>query len=528
MKKKAYSKSELNNMSKEDLIALVMANQEAISLFEERIAMMQSQQFGRKTERIECLDQMSIFNEAEELHRDEVEEPDVEEIVIRRKRPAGKREEQLEGVPSRIEHYEIPEEELIQIFGENGWKRLPDEISRVVEIIPSQHEVVERRIAVYAGKKTDKIVKAKHPKKLFPGSLCSPSMLAAVMNGKYTNGMPLYRIAQELERNDIKIEKRNLANWVIWGAERYLSLMTDRLHQELLKSPVVHADETPCWVSKDNRPANSKSFMFVYRTGELNKEKPIILYDYQKTRNGDHVQDFLERYRGYLMTDAFSGYHKVDRLEEHITVAHCWAHARRDFADAIKMMPKSGGSKQARKNTVAHTALVKIKAIYKLEESLADLSPEDRLKARKKDIAPDVDAFFTWVKEQKLESIASQKIREGLQYCINQEKYLRVFLEDGNVPIDNSAAERAIRPFTVGRNNWKLIDTIHGAQSSAIIYSLVETAKANNLKVYEYLKYLLSEIPQHMDDTDLSFLDDLLPWSEKLPEECRKKVNNRK
>ena len=137
MKKKAYSKSELNNMSKEDLIALVMANQEAISLFEERIAMMQSQQFGRKTERIECLDQMSIFNEAEELHRDEVEEPDVEEIVIRRKRPAGKREEQLEGVPSRIEHYEIPEEELIQIFGENGWKRLPDEISRVVEIIPS-------------------------------------------------------------------------------------------------------------------------------------------------------------------------------------------------------------------------------------------------------------------------------------------------------------------------------------------------------------------------------------------------------
>ena len=163
-----------------------------------------------------------------------------------------------------------------------------------------------------------------------------------------------------------------------------------------------------------------------------------------------------------------------------------------------------------------------------MEESLADLSPEDRLKARKKDIAPDVDAFFTWVKEQKLESIASQKIREGLQYCINQEKYLRVFLEDGNVPIDNSAAERAIRPFTVGRNNWKLIDTIHGAQSSAIIYSLVETAKANNLKVYEYLKYLLSEIPQHMDDTDLSFLDDLLPWSEKLPEECRKKVNNRK
>ena len=184
---------------------------------------------------------------------------------------------------------------------------------------------------------------------------------------------------------------------------------------------------------------------------------------------------------------------------------------------------KSGGSKQARKNTDAYIALVKIKAIYKLEENFVDLSPEDRPKARKKDIAPDVNAFFTWVKEQKLESIASQKIHEGLKYCINQEKYLRVFLENGNIPIDNSAAERAIHSFTVGRNNWKLIDTIHGAQFSTIVYSLVETAKANNLKVYESVKYLLSEIPQHMDDTELSFFDVLF----RGVGNCRKSVGKR-
>ena len=233
--KKSYSKTELNNMSKEDLVALVMASQEKLSLFEERLAQMQSKQFGRKTERVECLDQMSIFNEAEGLCDDTVEEPEIEEVVVRRKkRHVGQREEELEGLPVRIENYELPEEKLIEIFGEDGWKRLPDEISRMVEIVPAKQEVVEHHIAVYAGKNTDKIVRAPHPKKLFPGSLCSPSMLAAVMNGKYTNGMPLHRIGQEMERNDVKIPKRNLANWVIWGAERYLSLITDWMHEQLL------------------------------------------------------------------------------------------------------------------------------------------------------------------------------------------------------------------------------------------------------------------------------------------------------
>ena len=527
--KKSYSKTELNNMSKEDLVALVMASQEKLSLFEERLAQMQSKQFGRKTERVECLDQMSIFNEAEGLCDDTVEEPEIEEVVVRRKkRHVGQREEELEGLPVRIENYELPEEKLIEIFGEDGWKRLPDEISRMVEIVPAKQEVVEHHIAVYAGKNTDKIVRAPHPKKLFPGSLCSPSMLAAVMNGKYTNGMPLHRIGQEMERNDVKIPKRNLANWVIWGAERYLSLITDRMHEQLLQSHVIHADETPCWVTKDGRAANSKSYMFVYRTCEFNKEKPIVLYDYQMTRSADHVMEYLKGFHGVLETDAYSGYHRVDKESDEITVAHCWAHARRDFADAIKIMPKSGGSKQARKHTVAHTALTKIKNIYKLENTLADMTPEERLVARKQEIAPDVDAFFQWVKSQDPNTIGSEKTREGLQYCINQEQYLRVFLEDGEVPIDNSAAERTIRPFTVGRNSWKLIDTVHGAKSSAIIYSLVETAKANDLKVFEYLKHLLTEIPQHMDETDLNFLDDLLPWSEKLPDECRKKTNTSK
>ena len=163
-----------------------------------------------------------------------------------------------------------------------------------------------------------------------------------------------------------------------------------------------------------------------------------------------------------------------------------------------------------------------IQAIYREEGKLTDLSSEERLKQRRLIIKPLVDALFVYLKQQEPEVQKSGKIRDAFTYILNQERYLRVFLEDGDVPMDNNASERAIRGFCIGKKNWQVIDTINGANSSAIIYSIAETAKANNLKPYEYFQYLLTELPEHMDDTDRSFLDDLLPWSDKLPSNIRK------
>ena len=150
------------------------------------------------------------------------------------------------------------------------------------------------------------------------------------------------------------------------------------------------------------------------------------------------------------------------------------------------------------------------------------MSPDERYKYRQEKVLPLVEAYFAWVKEQNPSTILSEKTRDGLEYSLNNEKQLRTFLKNGMVPIDNSATERAIRPFTVGRANWHIIDTVHGAEASAVIYSLVETAKANNLKIYEYLKFLLEKIPSHMDDKNLDFIDDFLPWSPSLPACCRR------
>ena len=550
---KQLSSSELNSMSKEELAAMVLQMQQLheqlqkqqkemelqqkemelqqkqmeqqIHTLNEKIAIMNARHFGRSTEKLETLPgQMNIFNETEVAAAEAIAEPAIEQVVVRRKKKKGQRKEDLSRLPKRIENHELTKEQLKAVFGENGWKRLPDEVYSRVEYQPAVKEVVEHHVAVYAAKKADvdTIVRADRPVDLLRNSIATPSLVAAIMNAKYTNAIPLYRIAQDFEQSDMILGRATMANWVIRCSERYLSLVYDRLQKHLCAQKIIQADETTCQVTKDGRPSDAKSYMFVYRTSEHCKEKPVILYQYGKTRSKSNIQKFLEGFSGIMVSDAFSGYKSLDKNDENIHSAFCWAHARRDYADALKAL--KGDAKELAHETVAHKALVQIAAIYKAEEALKDLTAEERYDRRQREVKPLVEAYFAWVHEQEPTTIVSKYTREGLNYSMNQEKYLKVFLEDGNIPIDNSATERAIRPFTIGRANWHIIDTIHGADASATIYSLVETAKANKLKIYEYLKYLLTEIPKHMDDTSMDFLEDLLPWSEKLPEECHKKI----
>ena len=521
---KQYTPEELNQLSKEEIVSLLMQSQNEAARFKERLEELQLHLFGRSTERLECLGQLSAFNEAEIVCDEEEKEPEIEDAVVARsKRPRGKLAEDLKDLPTRKEMHELSEDELTRIFGQDGWKRLPDEISWSLEYPPSVKEAVEHHTAVYAAKNEDRIVRAPRGATLLAHSIATPSLVAAIMNAKYTNAIPLYRLHQEFERNGVKISEPTMANWVIRCAQRYLQPVYDKLHEELCRADIVQADETPCQVNKDGRPANAKSYMFVYCSGELEKERGIVLYDYQKTRNADHLDEFLKDFSGTLVSDAYSGYHALDRRRDDIRISHCWAHARRDFSDAVKLMKKTGGpSKQRIKKSIAYQALERIGTMYALEDEYRELPPEERLSRRQEHIKPLVEAYFAWVKEINPDTVMSEKTKDGLRYSINQEKYLKVFLKDGNIPIDNSASERAIRPFTIGRSNWHVIDSLKGADASAVVYSIVETAKANQLKPYEYLKHLLSVVVEHIYDTDPAYLEDLMPWSENLPDICRK------
>lgn len=534
-----YTEEQLNSVDKSFLIQLLLQQQEQLEaitkelhasnekmqLLMEQVILGKQNRFGRSSEKMEDTSQICFqevdgtivfFNEAEAVYDLNEREPDELELKSpKQPKRKGKKESDLSGLTvRRIDHY-LSKEELEIEFGVNGWKQLPDAISKKYHFVPARVEVEEHHIGVYASKTDEHMVKADHPKALLHGSLVSPSLGAAIINGKYVNAVPLYRLEQEFQRYGLQITRQSMANWCIRLAEEYLSILYDHLHEELYFYHVIQADETPVLVNHDGRKAGSKSWMWVYRSGHLYQDRQIVLYEYQQTRNASHPREFLKGYDGICVTDGYQVYHTLEKELEELTIAGCWVHCRRRFDEALKLIPKP-----SQKESNAFLLMKQIQAIYREEGKLNDLSSDERLKQRQAVIKPLVDAFFAYLKTINVSK--KDKFGDAVRYARNQEKYLRVFLTDGDVPIDNNASERAIRGFCIGKKNWQMIDTIHGAKSSAIIYSIVETAKANNLKPFDYVQYLLEEIPKHMNDKDCSFLEDLLPWSEKLPAGIRK------
>lgn len=535
-----YTVEELNSIDKSLLIKMFLnlqnqmetltvetkALNDKMQQMMEQLVLANNNRFGRKTEKMSDTNQIYFmevdgkivfFNEAEAVSDLDANEPEELEInAIHGKKTAGKRAMDMEGLPvERIDHY-MTEEELKEEFGEKGWKQLPDTVVKRYHFTPAKITVDEHHIGVYAGKEDGHMKRAPHPKGLLPSSPVTPSLAAAVMNGKYVNAVPLYRLEKEFERYGLAITHQNMANWMIRLADEYLGAMYDYLHTKLYGFHVIQADETPVLVNKDGRPAGSKSFMWVYRSGYMYSDEQIVLYEYQRTRNASHPRQFLKDYSGVCVTDCYQVYHTVEKELEDLKIAGCWVHCRRKFDEALKAVPKA-----AQKESLSYLVIKQIQAVYREEDKLKELKPEDRLRQRQVVIKPLVDALFVYIKSNERKA-GTASLKKAVTYALNQEKYLRVFLEDGEVPMDNNASERAIRGFCIGKKNWEMIDTINGATSSAIIYSIAETAKANNLKPYEYFEYLLTEIPTHMDDTDSSFLEDFLPWSPKLPKYIRK------
>lgn len=536
MNNEIYDKKQLTEYSKNALITMYLAQQEALKkqekqmedlnkkldLLLEQIRLSNQNKFGRSTEKIENAEQLTMcFNEAEvTIEQQTIQEPAIEQVIPEHKRrvkPKGKRQEDLSSFPVRIEEHLLSEEKLQELFF-GSYRRLPDEVYRKLEFHPATFEVVEHHVAVYCGNKEQTIVRADRPSEILKNSIVTPSLLAAIINSKYINAVPLYRLEQEFARYEVNVSRQVMANWVIRGSERYLSLLYDRMHQKLYDSKILHSDETPVNVIKDGRPAGSKSYMWVYRTGQAGGTPPAVLYEYQKTRKSDHPREFLKNYHGVVVCDGYQVYHKLEEERpDELKVAGCWAHARRRFANVCKSLGKSGS-----KGSLAETAVNHIALIYRTDNFLEALNPEERLEKRQLLVKPLVEAFFAWVKSNRDTVPSQSETGKGLAYCVNQEKYLRAFLDDPIIPLDNNAAEISIRSFCVGKHNWHIIDTLQGAEASAIIYSLAESAKANNLKPYNYFKYILEEIPKHQDDKNLDFLDSLLPWSADLPADCLK------
>ena len=541
-----HTSEELYKLDKNELVAIILSLQEQLDRVNvnlesliEQIRLSNQQRFGRQTEKSsELYEQLSFFNEAEKLSEDAPDEPTAEEVLPAPRRSSkkkGKRDKDLEGLPEEVHNHTLSDEKLDGIYGSGNWRRMAAETYKRLRYTPASWTVEIHNVDVAVGTKgdhQDEFTRADRPRDLLRNSLVTSSLGAAIMNAKYVNSIPYNRIEQHFKRIGINISRQNMADWTIKFAQRYLFAVYDRLHEELLKYPVNQADETPVRVLNDGREVIADSYMWVHRSGEFYTERPIVLYEYQKTRHHIHPQEFYKDYTGILVTDGLQQYHMLETLIPGITSANCWAHARRDYADAIKALGTK--NKAANAQTIAGQALTKIGAFFNIEKELKSLTAQERLKERRKRIKPLVDEYFEWVKTTLADKnlLLKGKTVKGLNYSVNQEKYLRVFLEDGDVPLDNSASERCIRTFCLGKKNWVLIDSIKGAQASAIIYSLAETAKLNDLNPYYYFEYLLSELPRYLaydsktDTVDTSQLDkatleELLPWSPTAKQKCR-------
>ena len=544
------SDEQLHNLGKEALIIIVSSLQDQlhslqsqldhanaqlsdtnrqIELLTEQIRIMNQRHFGRKSEAnlSEIDGQISLFdsfNEVEYLNQNSAKEPEIEEIVIssyHRSKTKGKREADLDGLPARIIEHRLSDEELAIKFP-NGYKELPQEVYKRLHIIPETFIVDEHHVHVYASKNNDgTILKAPRPRDLFRNSIATPALVASIINGKYTNALPLERQAKTYKMNGINLATNTIANWVIRSTDMYLSLIYDRMHELIYDSKVIHADETPVKVMRiDNAKIKNgkKTYMWVYRNRPFKGTHPIVLYDWQDSRRSDHPREFLKTFSGTVVTDGYQVYHKLEKEREDLKVAGCWIHARRPFADFIKSVGLT-----AAKGSIAQEAYDMITEMLRIDNTFDDLPVSDRKKQRQLVLSDKVDAYFAWVKQKYTQVTQNGSIGKALAYSINQEKHLRVFLSDGNIPMDNNYAEQAIRPFTLGRKNFVLIESSNGAKASAVLYSLVETAKANGLNTFEYFNLLLTEIPQHVDDNNLRFLDNLLPWSPLVQKACHSK-----
>lgn len=538
-----FTPDELNTMGHEAKNDVIYQMQDRLDRLEhdyenlmEQVRLANQQRFGRHTEKLdEIAGQLSFFNETEANCNENAPEPTIEEAVAcamkppRKQKKKGQREEDLKDFPQEEIFHDVPAEELDDAFGRGNWKNMPDETFWQLRFEPARWIAEKHIVKVYVGTDglhQDEFLRGDHPATLFKGSIATPSLEAAVINAKYVNSNPLDRIARDFQANGLNLSKQTMSNWTVWSAERYFLPLYEWMKKRQLEAHVNQCDETPLEVIHDGRPAGSKSYMWVHLTGELSPVPKIILYEYQKTRHSDHPKEYYKDFTGVLMTDGLEQYHKLERDLEGVTNANCMAHARRHFANAIKALGK--GKQKAVQSSIAYKALIRIGAIYDLEGALKDLTPEERFKERQASIKPLVEEFFAWVRE----TLAEQKVlpkgetAKGLNYCLNQEKYLKVFLTDGEVPIDDSASERALRDFTIGRKNWVTINTVRGAQASAVIYSLTETARANNLNVYYYVRYLLTELPQliYVNGTMEGVnLEPFMPWSKTLPTDCYSK-----
>ena len=480
--------------------------------------------FGSSSEQLDqmVMEQFAhLFNEAEAWDADSVEPTKKGEKKKPRKRRSGSIDDVIpEGTPVEIVEHPLPESERVCSACGSELVEIGVEIHRSLQMEPARFWVREDRYPTYACKRCEKetgeanVMPTPMEPTVIPGSFASPSAIAHLAVQKYVMYSPLYRLEQEFDRQGLKLSRQTMSNWLLKATEDWLQSIYDVLHQQLRREAVLHGDETTLQVLREKgKSAVSKSYMWLYRTSGC-AEHPIVLYEYQPNRKAENAEQFLEGFSGWLHTDGYQGYH---RLPEQIRVVGCWAHARRKFDEALTAVPREQQSASKPAEALCYFA-----KLFQMEQDFAVLTVEERFAKRLEQEKPVLEALLAWANRLKPQTAPKSALGKALHYLLEQWPYLVRYLEDGRLEFSNNRAERSIKPFVMGRKNFLFCNTPGGAQSSAVLYSLIETAKETGLDPYRYLLWVLERAPKLAQTADEAWAEKLVPTQ--APAECRAKV----
>ena len=511
------SRAEYDSLAKE-VAYLRQENQYLL----EQLGLARKRQFGASSEKLqeELVDQLGLMqNEAEACAYGTVTAtPEQIRVKEYERRRSGSIEDVIpEGLPTETVEHRL-EDTHCPVCGAE-MEVIGKEVHKTLRITPPQFTVVEDVYYTYACKECEKasdeamIVKTPREPSVIPGSFAAAESVAHIMVQKFVMYSPLYRQAQELQRAGLKLTRQTMSNWMLKASDTWLQPIYEELHAQLVQRAVLHADETTLQVLKEpGRPSVSKSYMWLYRTSG-DAEESIVLYEYKPNRKPENAIAFLDGFTGWLHADGYQGYH---RLPEQIRVVGCWAHARRKFDEALQVL-----SPEARKDSQAAVGECYCSKLFRMEQQFAELTPEQRYTKRLEQEKPVLDAMLAWANELMPKTAGKSALGKALHYLLEQWPYLVRYLEDGRLELSNNRAERSIKPFVMGRKNWMFANTPAGAQSSSVIYSLIETAKENHLDPYRYLVWILREAPK-LEQRDAAWAKHFLPCA--APDYC--KANN--
>lgn len=465
----------------------------------EQFRLAQQKQFGQSAEGF--AGQGELFNEAEEIVA-EVETKQ-ERIHYTRKKPV--RKPLPKDLPRERVVHDISEEDKQCDCCGGKLHQMGEDVSEKLDFVPAQVKVIEHVRPKYACRTCDQtgikscIKQAMMPAMPINKGIATSSLLSQLITSKYQYGLPLYRQEALFKQHGIVLSRKTMSDWVLKSAHLFKPLI-EHFKEELLKQPAVHGDETPVKVVKSDK---AKSYMWVYCTGtdSPTPENPIpniVLYDYHNSRASSCVVDYLKGYSGYLQVDGYAAYEQTQAK-----LVGCWAHARRKFIEAKRVQGKNKAGK-------ADVVLSLIQRLYGIESKLKDKTADEKYQARQEQARPIIDKLYKWLEQNQSKIVGKTKLSDAGSYLKNQWPKLITYLDNGALSIDNNRAERAIKPFVIGRKNWLFSQTANGAQASAILYSIIETAKANGLTPFDYVMTCLDELCQPTPN-----IEKLLPWKMK-------------